>query len=191
MATGTAVATQAIRAVIGGFFVVSTSVVGCGGAASQEALESDPTQAMSTGGATSGGNTSGGSNTSGGNTNRPPNNGADAAVVPATLDCPKTEQEPNDDPDRANNLAPILCGEIKPNSESDFLTFVLDEKATTMQLKYDGQVTLKVEVNGQTVILGDGSSPKVPFFKRSRYVVEVKGTAKGGNIPWRVELIEQ
>jgi hypothetical protein len=98
--------------------------------------------------------------------------------------------EPNDTADSANTLAPTLCGAIQPNSESDFLTFQLSPDATTMQLKFTGQVTLKVQVNNQTVILGNGASPKVPFFKDKRYIVEIRAIDKGPSIPWRVDLVE-
>jgi hypothetical protein len=46
-------------------------------------------------------------------------------------------------------------------------------------------------VNGQQVILGDGLSPKVPFVKNKKYIVEIKATVRDPSVPWRVDLIEQ
>jgi hypothetical protein len=101
------------------------------------------------------------------------------------------EVEPNDDRDTANTLAPSRCGAIQPNSESDFLTFQLGEKSSSMQIKFDGKVLLKVDIDGQTIVLGTGNAPKVPFVKGKRYSIEVKAIDRGNNVPWRVDLIEK
>lgn len=176
-----------------GLVLASATVAGCGGAASQEALDSKPTAASS--GGTSGNTTSGGTSgntTSGGTSGNTTSGGVkDASADSPIGNCPAMEKEPNDDPDTANTLAPILCGNIQPNSESDFLTFHLQDKSTTMQLKFDGQVTLRVQVNGQTVTLGNGASPTVPFFRNKQYIIDVKAIDRGTSIPWRVELIEK
>jgi hypothetical protein len=104
--------------------------------------------------------------------------------------CPP-EVEPNDAKDTANTLAPTRCGAIQPNSESDFLTFTLSPTSTSMQLKFDGKVQLKVDVGGQTVLLGGGNAGKVPFMKGQRYYVEIKAIERATSVPWRVDLIEQ
>ena len=101
------------------------------------------------------------------------------------------EVEPNDGKDNANTLAPTRCGAIQPNSESDFLTFILAPTSTSMQLTFGGKVQLKVEVAGQTVLLGGGNSGKVPFVKGQRYYVEIKATERATSVPWRVDLIEK
>lgn len=154
-------------------------VAACGGATPQEALDSQTTSGTTSGGtsdATSGG-TSG--TTSG---------GVDASVDGAAA-CPP-EVEPNDSKEAANTLAPTRCGAIDPNSESDFLTFRLADKTTSMQIKFDGKVQLKVEVGNQSVTLGNGNAPKVPFQKGQQYTIEIKATERATSVPWRVDLIE-
>jgi hypothetical protein len=154
-----------------GLALATTTAAACGGATPQEALDSQPV-AGSTSGATSGG-------TSG---------GLDASTDSAAS-CP-SEVEPNDSRDMANVLAPTRCGAIQPNSESDFLTFQLGAKTTSMQIKFDGKVQLKIEVGTQTVTLGNGNAPKVPFQKGQRYTIEIKATDRATSVPWRVDLIE-
>ena len=148
----------------------------CSGAATQDVLESNAKSGSSSG--TSGTATSGG--TSG---------GTSGTVGDASIGCPQ-EMEPNDNRGTANTLAPTRCGTISPKGESDFLTFVLADKTTSMQLTFTGQVTLKVDVNGQSVTLGDGQSPKVPFVKGKTYFVEVQAIQDAPSTPWRVDLIE-
>jgi hypothetical protein len=114
--------------------------------------------------------------------------GVDASVDAAAT-CPP-EVEPNDSPETANVLAPTRCGAIQPNSESDFLTFMLKDKTTSMQIKFDGKVELKVTVANQSVTLGNGSTPKVPFVKGAQYIIEIKATERATSVPWRVDLIE-
>ena len=175
---------------LAGLVIATAPNAACGGATPQEALESQPTPGTS--GATSGGTsgaTSGGTSgtTSGGTSGT--SGGVDASVDGAAT-CPP-EVEPNDSPETANVLAPTRCGAIQPNGESDFLTFVLQDKTTSMQLKFDGKVQLKVQVAGQNVTLGNGNAPKVPFVKGQRYSIEIKATDRATSVPWRVDLIEQ
>jgi len=176
---------------LAGLVLATAPNAACGGATPQEALESQPTSGAS--GATSGGTsgtTSGGtSGTTSGGTSGTTSGGVDASVDGA-MACPQ-EVEPNDSPETANVLAPTRCGAIHPNGESDFLTFELQAKTTSMQIKFDGKVELKVQVAGQSVTLGNGNAPKVPFVKGQRYTIEIKATADGPSIPWRVDLIEQ
>jgi hypothetical protein len=156
--------------------LAATTGAACSGAAPQEALDSQPVAGSTSGGtsgATSGGTTSG---------------GLDASIDVAAS-CPP-EVEPNDSRDMANVLAPTRCGAIQPNSESDFLTFQLGAKTTSMQIKFDGKVQLKVDVGNQSVTLGSGNAPKVPFVKGQRYVIEIKATERATSVPWRVDLIE-
>ena len=178
---------------LAGLAIAVVPSAACGGATPQEALESQPASSGGTSGATSGGTsgaTSGGTSgaTSGG-TSGATSGGVDASTDAAAT-CPP-EVEPNDSPDTANTLAPTRCGAIQPNSESDFLTFVLQPKTTSMQIKFDGKVELKVQVAGQSVTLGNGSAPKVPFVKGQHYSIEIKATERATSVPWRVDLIEQ
>lgn len=155
--------------------------VACGGAEQQDVLDTRTSSGNASGGNTSGGNTSGG-NTSGGV--------ADAAAPETSAECTQ-EVEPNDDEDSANVLAFSRCGAIQPNSESDFLTFQLSPKATSLQIKFDGKVTLRVNVDGDSVTLGEGEFPAVPFVKNERYFIEIKSTERAKSVPWRVDLIER
>ena len=169
----------------------------CSGAATQDVLESNAKSGSSSGtsGTVTSGGTSGGTSgtaTSGGTSGGTSGNtsgGTSGTVGDASIGCPQ-EMEPNDNRGTANTLAPTRCGTISPKGESDFLTFVLADKTTSMQLTFTGQVTLKVDVNGQSVTLGDGQSPKVPFVKGKTYFVEVQAIQDAPSTPWRVDLIE-
>jgi hypothetical protein len=170
-----------------GLALATTTAAACGGATPQEALDSQPV-AGSTSGGTSGATSGGTSGATSGGTSGTTSGGLDASIDGAAS-CPP-EVEPNDSRDMANVLAPTRCGAIQPNSESDFLTFELGAKTTSMQIKFDGKVQLKVEVGGQTVTLGNGNAPKVPFQKGQRYIIEIKATDRATSVPWRVDLIE-
>jgi hypothetical protein len=172
----------------------------CSGAAGQDVLDTTPAGASASGGTATSGGTSGSSGatssgTSGNGTSGAATSGgssgttADASVDASPL-C-ASEIEPNDSRDTANVLATSLCGAIQPDSESDFLTFLLAQTTTSMQITFTGQVTLRIDVNGQTVTLGNGLSPMVPFEQNRRYTIEIKATVKGASIPWRVNLIEK
>jgi hypothetical protein len=153
------------------------SSVACSGSETQDVFTAP--------GAATSGNTGASSGTAvgGGSTDASRPEGSSSACT--------SEVEPNDSRDDANTLAPERCGLIQASSESDFLTFELDNKSKTMELKFEGEVTLKVTVDGDSVTLGDGKFPGVPFVKDKRYVVEVKAIGNGGNVPWRVELVQQ
>lgn len=170
------------------------AIAGCSGAASQEVLDSKASGSGTSGASgrsgTSGSGTSG--TASGGTSGASGTSGSmlDASSDGPIENCP-SEMEPNDSPGTANTLGATLCGFIKPNSESDFLTFRLADKTTSMQLTFTGQVTLKVYVAGQTVTLGNGGSPKVPFYSHQDYIVEIRAVVRGNMVPWQVNLIQQ
>jgi hypothetical protein len=170
-----------------GLALATVAAGACSGATSQEALESQPTSGTSggTSGATSGGTSGATSGGTSGTTSGGPDGSADG-----TATCP-LEVEPNDSKDTANVLGSTRCGAIQPNSESDFLTFELGAKTQSMQIKFDGKVQLKIDVGNQSVTLGNGNSPKVPFQKGQRYTIEIKATERATSVPWRVDLIEQ
>lgn len=173
-----------------GLVLAAATSGACGGATPQESLDSQTTSGTSgaTSGGTSGATSGGTSGTTSGGTSGTTSGGVDASVDGAAT-CPP-EVEPNDSPETANVLAPTRCGAIQPNSESDFLTFELQTKTTSMQIKFDGKVQLKVQVAGQSVTLGNGNAPKVPFVKGQRYTIEIKATDRATSVPWRVDLIE-
>lgn len=166
-------------------------VVACGGSEAQDVLatRSAPASTVPTSSGASGASgasgSSGGTSGSSGSSGSTGSSGADASV-----DCPQ-EVEPNDNEERANQLAPSRCGAITPNSESDFLTFVLSPTSTSMQIKFDGKVTLRVRVANESITLGGSTTPKVPFLKGETYVIEIKATVRDNRVPWRVDLIEK
>lgn len=103
------------------------------------------------------------------------------------------EEEPNDDPDDANVLAPARCGSISPAGDDDFLTFQVSDTAKAMSLRYEGKVTLEVKVEGaDTVVLGGSAgTPPVPFVRGTPYLVRVRAAERAESISWRVEVVER
>lgn len=166
-------------AVAAGIFALGSA--SCSGAASQDVFD---TFTSTSGGSTSGGASSGGASSGGASSGGPNGSSGSSSACPS-------EVEPNNDRASANVLMPTRCGTIAPNGESDFLTFQLQDASSSMQIRFDGQVTLTVTVNNETFVLGNGASPKIPFSKGKRYVIEIK-QADGAKSPaWRVDLIEK
>jgi hypothetical protein len=162
-------------------------LVSCGGSTSQEVLDGTSSSSGSTSSGTSGGasgTTSGASADAGGND---AGGGADAGAACAP------EIEPNNGKDSANTLASSVCGAIAPDSDVDFLTFKLKPTTKNVSLRFDGQVTLKVDVEGQqSVILGGpNAGGKIPFVMDAPYFVEIRPTVKAAAVSWRVDLIER
>lgn len=114
------------------------------------------------------------------------------APVPSApfTNCGDTEKEPNDDAAHANQLNGSICGTIASATDSDFVTFKLKGGTKKMSLKFDGKVTLKITVGTQTVTLGNGQNPEIPFSKTDRYVIQVQGIDKSAMPTWRVEVDE-
>jgi hypothetical protein len=127
------------------------------------------------------------------------------------------EEEPNDDPDAANQLrydvdAACLksaggctrCGVIfleDPDSGADagdggteveFVTFDLQPTTKSFYVEYEGDVTLTITIDGEagTYVVGKGQPPvTIPAKLGKHYYVEV--TSNTGKItPWRVTLYE-
>lgn len=84
------------------------------------------------------------------------------------------EMEPNDTSGMATPFTSRACGAILPMGDKDFFTFKLANTTTTFDLRYLGDVKLVVTVKGQTVTLGPGMSPAIPFFLNEDYIVEVQ-----------------
>jgi hypothetical protein len=110
------------------------------------------------------------------------------------------EEEPNDDPDAANTLAPTRCGAIlltadggtgSPTiAESDFLTFTLPTTTNTFFIQFSGDVSLKVDVEGNpSVTITPTTSAAVPFVKGKPYFIEVR-SLNGKKAFWRVTVFQ-
>ena len=168
---------------LSGVALSGAAAAGCSGATEQDVLRTN--SAASSGGTEADASSGGGGGQTGSS------GGADASSPDGAAGTCTPEVEPNDDDDDANELAPSRCGAIQPNSEVDTLRFELSDKSTSMQLRFDGKVTLEVEVDGDKVLLGGPLSPKVPFIKGKRYTVRIKSTERATSVPWRVDLIEK
>jgi hypothetical protein len=161
---------------------------GCSGSEAQDVLAKRAAPASTIPGSSGTSGTSGGtSGTSGGTSGT---SGTIDASIDGATECPE-EQEPNNGRDDANVLAASRCGAIQPNSDNEFLTFQLKSTTTSMQITFEGKVALRVDVNNESVLLGLGGSPKVPFVKGATYYIEIKATIRDNRVPWRVNLIEQ
>lgn len=171
--------------------VLVVSVLGlaaaCGGADPQDVLQAP--SAASTSGSTS--SSSGASSSSGtsasssGGTSS--GNVADGGSTSGQPGCP-SEDEPNDNEDDANDVVGSICGQASKD-DVDFLTFDLPQSAKTVKLTFEGQVTLKVTVNGGNgVTLRPGNSQGIPFVRGGTYVVEVLAEARQ---TWRVNVTFQ
>jgi hypothetical protein len=155
-------------------------VVACSGATTQDVFSASPDGGASSGtSGTSSGTTSSSSTSSG---------SVDAGAPDAGPCTP--EVEPNDTENQANELAPSRCGAIQPQTDVDFLTFTLKPTTSTMEVKFDGKVTLRITVANQTVTLGNGTGQKVPFVQGKPYFIEIQPTLKQNSTPWRVDLLE-
>lgn len=107
--------------------------------------------------------------------------------------CTK-ESEPNDSKDTANPLDRAVCGEVEASGgDVDFFTFELAATSKSLRLTYEGKVTVKVDVQGNSFVLGSGTD--VPFVADAPYYVQVKAASGSGGgaktIPYRVDVIEK
>ncbi|AKU93433.1 hypothetical protein AKJ09_00097 [Labilithrix luteola] len=114
------------------------------------------------------------------------------------------EEEPNDDPEHANTLAPTVCGVIfvrdadagtnadadAGKTESDFVTFTLKPTTKSFFLQFSGKVNLHLTVEGQPAVdISATSSPTLPLVKDKPYYIEIR-SSEDKRTPWRVTLFE-
>jgi hypothetical protein len=105
------------------------------------------------------------------------------------------ELEPNDTRLLANELKPTRCGAVlvsdggMDGGESDFLTFTLGDASTSFFLQYAGDVTVKVDTDGQAPV--DITQPDASLVakKNQPYFVEVRSKT-GKSQVWRVTLFQ-
>jgi hypothetical protein len=101
--------------------------------------------------------------------------GGDAASEGGTSGT-SAETEPNDTAGTANALVlnGVECGAIAPATDVDFFKYTLPADAQTMQITFDGYITLKITVGTDSpVTLTPTSFPQVGFHPGSEYTVEV------------------
>jgi len=105
------------------------------------------------------------------------------------------ELEPNDDTLTANELEPTRCGAVlvsdggPDGGESDFLTFTLADASTNFFLQYAGNVSVKVETDGQAPVDITGPDASLVLKKAQPYFVEVR-SVNGKSQVWRVTLFQ-
>jgi hypothetical protein len=88
-------------------------------------------------------------------------------------------------------VGPGRCGTVGGSDQSDYLTFTLKDRTTTMQILFTGQVRLLVTISGKTVTLTpDGQNP-VPFVKGQPYLIEVQPLSGNAQVAWTVTLVEK
>ena len=156
----------------------------CSGAETQDVLVGS--SASSTSSSSSSGS-SGTSSSSSGTTSS-----GTSGTSGSTDTCPE-EEEPNDDKDEANVLAPVRCGTLSDRRDREFLTFQLEPDTESMSINFTGRVRLRVDVPGHdTTELTPDNSEKVPFVIGADYLVEVRSlTDSNAPVKWRVELVEK
>jgi len=113
------------------------------------------------------------------------------------------EDEPNDTPDAANPVDPTRCGAVLATAssdagagdgggatESDFLTFTLKPATKNFYIQFAGNISLKVDVEGQpSVTITPTSAPPVAFVRDKPYLVEVRSLT-GKPTTWRVTVFQ-
>lgn len=155
----------------------------CSGAASQDVLDGTPSAASAPGASSSRAEDDAAPSTDG------PADAAPPVLPPA---C-EQEAEPNDTPERANDLAPARCGTVGKRDRRDYLTFRVKPTTNTLSLRFSGQVRLIVEVEGakDTELVPDEDA-EIPFVDDADYLVEVRPLKDAETpITWRVEVVEK
>lgn len=164
--------------------IVCFLVSACGGASDQDVLSASSSTSSGGAGASST-SSSGGTSTSssGGSTG---NDGG--STNPPAGSCPQ-ENEPNDDQGSANKLVTSICGVLAPASETDFLTFELPPGTKTMNLTFEGNIKMRITVDGKDAVeISPASNPRIPFVVGRPYLVEIRAFSGGDKIAWRVNL---
>ncbi|MCA9584867.1 MAG: hypothetical protein KC657_05885 [Myxococcales bacterium] len=169
----------------------------CGGAATQDVLGGESSSgasssaSSSSSGGTSGGTSSGAASSTSGAPVDAGTTSSSSGAVDAGACTP--EEERNDNKGSANELVTSRCGTVRETDgdDSDFLTFTLKPTTTSMFITFDGNVTLKVDVDGrQSVTMTPTSKPPLPFVKGRPYVIQIQ-SANGAKQIWRVNLNEK
>ena len=162
----------------------------CGGASEQDVLSESSSSGASGTTGTSGASTSSSSSSGGTTSGSPPPPQADAGTKETGAGACPREEEPNDEPSDATLLATSICGVLSPGSETDYLTFELPPGTKTMNLTFEGNIKMRVFVDGrEPVEISPESNPKIPFVVGSPYVVQVRAHSGGDKVAYRVNLI--
>ena len=108
------------------------------------------------------------------------------------------EVEPNDTKATANTLAPTVCGALLVSAdagadggiESDFLTFTLPSTATNFYIQFSGDISMKVDVEGNpSVTITPTMAATIPFVKEKPYYIEVRSLTNK-RVNWRVTVFQ-
>jgi len=102
--------------------------------------------------------------------------GGDGAASEGGTSGTSAETESNDTAGTANALLlnGVECGQIAPATDVDFFKFTLPASAQTMQITFEGNVTLKFTVGSDApVTLTPSNFPQVGFHPGSEYTIEV------------------
>ena len=152
------------------------------GASGSSASSSSGSTGNTSGSTGSSGTTSGSAGTSGGTSGTSGGNGT----------C-QPEEEPNDDKDEANTLAPARCGTLSGRRDREFLTFRLKPDTKQMSINFTGRIRLRVDVDGRdTTELTPDNAGIVPFVPEADYLIEVRAlTDSNADLAWRVEVVEK
>jgi hypothetical protein len=188
---------EGMRLVPGFFFagLVGMIALACGGASDQDVLSAS-SSTSSSGSSSSGAaasSSSGATSTSGGTTSSGSSSGGttttDAGKPPPTGTC-EPEAEPNNEPGDANELKTSLCGSLLPVTELDFVTWKLESNTKTMDFTYQGNVKIRIFVEGHDPVeLSPTSNPAIPFVVGKPYLARISAAATAAKIDWRVNLV--
>lgn len=168
--------------------------VSCSGAQPQDVLgdqsTSSGTSTSSSAGGGSSTSSSGASTSSSGVSSSGSTSGSSSSGNPSG--CTQ-EQEPNDSREQANDVSPSRCGSVGKRDARDFLTFVLKPTTKTFSLNFQGDVRLRVDVDGQKTVelLPNSTGVIPPFAPGKRYMIEVTPLNDNANeVRYTVSLIE-
>ncbi len=108
--------------------------------------------------------------------------GPDAGMVDAGPDAARDAGDAGD--------AAVVDAGPPPVAESDFLTFTLKPATRSFFIQFNGDVTLKVDVEGKpSSTITPTSAPTLPFVKDKPYFIEVRSNS-GKEVSWRVTVFQ-
>lgn len=160
----------------------------CGGAKDQDVLAESSSSSGSSGSTSKAGSSGGGGTSSSGASTSSSGGSHVDPVADGGGSC-EQEREPNDLPKQANELTTSSCGVLSNGSDKEYLTFELPQGTKTMSLTFEGDIVMRVFVEGQDVVtISPKSNPPIPFVIGKPYYIEVTAFSGGKQPTWRVNL---